>query len=310
MLHSLIGVHMHVFITGASGHVAAPVIAELLSAGHTVTGLARSDRAEKIVRARGADVRRGDIVDLDGLSAAAGEADGVIHLAFQHDGQYAGDLVGAAAADLPAVEAIGAALAGSGKSFVGTNATGALALGGFHGLLTETDVLASGIRIEAENLMVAIAQRNVRTSVVRLPPTVHSGGQFGFVSGLIPIARLTGVSGYLGDGANVWPSADTRDVARVYRLALESADPGSRLHAVAEEGIALRDIATLIGRRLDIPVTQIPADDAEQHFGFLTQFVGMNNPTSSKITRETIDWTPARPGLLTDLDDAQHFTTE
>lgn len=301
---------MHVFVTGASGHVAATVIPELLSAGHTVTGLARSERAAEVVRSRGADVRRGDLLDLDGLSSAVGEADGVIHLAFQHDGQYAGDLVGAAAADLRAIEAMGAALAGSGKPFVGTNATGALALAGCQGQLTEHDVLPGGLRIEAENVAVALAEQNVRTSVVRLPPTVHSDGQFGFVSGLIAIARATGVSGYLGDGANVWPSADTHDVARLYRLALESALPGSRLHAVAEEGIALRDIATVIGRRLSVRVAPVAEDDAERHFGHLSLFIGLDNPTSSKITRDTLGWTPTRPGLLADLDAAQHFTAE
>ena len=294
---------MRVFVTGASGHIASAVIPELLSAGHAVIGLARSDGAAAAVRSLGADVRRGDLDDLDGLSAAVREADGVIHLAFQHEDQRAGDLASAVAADLRAIETMGVALKGSDRPFVGTCATGALILAGFHGQLTERDVRPGGPRIDAENTVVALAEQGVRSSVVRLPPTVHSLGRFGFVSGLIAIARATGVAGYLGDGTNRWPSADTRDVGRLYRLALESAPAGSRLHAVTEEGIALRDIAAVIGRRLGVPVAAIAAEDAERHFGFLSGFVGLDNPTSSQITRDTLGWTPTRPGLISDLDE-------
>ncbi len=294
---------MRVFVTGASGHIASAVIPELLSAGHAVIGLARSDGAAAAVRSLGADVRRGDLDDLDGLSAAVREADGVIHLAFKHEDQRAGDLASAVAADLRAIEAMGVALKGSDRPFVGTCATGALILAGFHGQLTERDVRPGGPRIDAENTVVALAEQGVRSSVVRLPPTVHSLGRFGFVSGLIAIARATGVAGYLGDGTNRWPSADTRDVGRLYRLALESAPAGSRLHAVTEEGIALRDIAAVIGRRLGVPVAAIAAEDAERHFGFLSGFVGLDNPTSSQITRDTLGWTPTRPGLISDLDE-------
>jgi len=294
---------MRVFVTGASGHIASAVIPELLSAGHAVIGLARSDGAAAAVRSLGADVRGGDLDDLDGLSAAVREADGVIHLAFKHEDQRAGDLASAVAADLRAIETMGVALKGSDRPFVGTCATGALILAGFHGQLTERDVRPGGPRIDAENTVVALAAQGVRSSVVRLPPTVHSLGRFGFVSGLIAIARATGVAGYLGDGTNRWPSADTRDVGRLYRLALESAPAGSRLHAVTEEGIALRDIAAVIGRRLGVPVAAIAAEDAERHFGFLSGFVGLDNPTSSQITRDTLGWTPTRPGLISDLDE-------
>ncbi len=301
---------MRVFVTGASGHIASAVIPELLSAGHTVTGLARSDRAAAVVQSRGADVRRGDLDDLDGLSAAVREADGVIHLAFKHEEQHAGDLAGAVAADLRAIETMAAALKGSDKPLVGTSATGALILAGFQGQLTEHDVRPGGPRIDAENTMVALAEQRVRSSVVRLPPTVHSLGRFGFISGLIAIARATGVAGYLGDGNNRWPSADTRDVGRLYRLALESAPAGSRLHAVAEEGIALRDIATVIGRHLAVPIAPVAGEDAEQHFGHLSIFVGLDNPTSSQITRDTLGWTPTRPGLISDLDEEHYFAPE
>ena len=292
---------MRVFVTGASGHIASAVIPELLAGGHTVTGLARSDRAAAAVRSLGADVRRGDLDDLDALSTAAGEADGVIHLAFKHDEQNKGDLAAAAAADLRAIEAMGVALHGSGKAFVGTCATGALALAGFEGQLTENDTRPAGPRVDAENTVIALAENGVRTSVIRLPPTTHSHGGYGFVSGLIEIARATGVAGYLGEGQNRWPSVHTSDVGRLYRLALESAKPGSRLHAVAEEGIALRDIATEISSHLDVPVASLAAEDAQEHFGHLSMFVALDNPTSSLVTRQTLNWTPTGPGLLADL---------
>ncbi len=301
---------MRVFVTGASGHIASAVIPELLSAGHAVTGLARSDRAAAAVQSLGADVRRGDLDYLDGLSTAVHGADGVIHLAFKHEEQHSGDLAGAVAADLRAIETMGAALKGSDKPLVGTCATGALILAGFQGQLTEHDVRPGGPRIDAENTVIALAEQGVRSSVVRLPPTVHSHGRYGFVSDLIAIARTTGVAGYLGDGKNRWPSADTRDVGRLYRLALESAPAGSRLHAVAEEGITLRDIATVIGRRLGIPIAPVAAENAEQHFGHLSIFVSLDNPTSSQITRDTLGWTPTRPGLISDLDKEHNFAAE
>ena len=295
---------MHVFVTGASGNIAAAVIPELLRAGHTVTGLARSDAAAAVVRALGAEVRAGDLDDLDGLAVAAREADGVLHLAFRLDLQRAGDLAGAVAADLRAIEALGAALHGSDKVFVGTNATGALALAGAVGGLTEGTVLPGGPRIDAENAVIAMAEHGVRSSVVRLPPTVHSHGEFGFVSELLQIARTSGISGYLGDGQNRWPSAETRDVAVLYRLALESAAAGSRLNAVAEEGITLREIAAAVGRVTGTEVAVVADGEAEEHFGHLQMFVGLDNPTSSAITRDTLGWSPTRPGLLTDLQTA------
>ena len=298
------GVVVHVLVTGASGNIAAAVVPELLSAGHTVTGLARSDRAAAAVRALGAEVRRGDLDDLDGLAAAAAAADAVVHLAFKHDLQQAGDLPAAAAADLRAIEAMGAALQGSGKVFVGTGATGALALAGHRGELTESDVLPGGPRIDAENAVVALAEQGVRSTVVRLAPTVHGDGAYGFASQLLQIARARGTSGYLGEGANRWPSVDTRDVAVLYRLAAESAPAGSRWHAVAEQGVALREIAAAVGRRLGVEVTAVPDEEADERFGHLRMFVDLDNPTSSRTTREALGWTPTRPGLLADLETA------
>jgi nucleoside-diphosphate-sugar epimerase len=254
------------------------------------------------VRSLGASVRRGDLDDLEGLAAAARAADGVIHLAFKHDEMRSGDLAAAAAADLRAIETMGAALDGSGKPLVGTNGVLGLVMAGFQRRLTEHDTLPGGPRIDAENTVIALASQGVRSSVIRLAPAVHSRGRFGFVSGLIAIARATGVSGYAGNGDNRWPAAHTLDIGHLYRLALESAPAGSRLHAVAEEGIALRDIATVIGRRLAVPAASIAAEDAGRHFGYLSGFIGLDNPASSKVTRDLLGWTPARPGLLADLD--------
>jgi nucleoside-diphosphate-sugar epimerase len=300
---------MRVFVTGASGHIASAVIPELLSAGHTVTGLARSDRSAAVVRSLGAEVWRGDLDDLDGLSAAVREADGVIHLAFNEDEARSGNMAGAVTADLRAIEAMGASLAGTDEPFVGTSPTGAMAMAGFQGLLTENDTLPGGGRVEAENTVIAFAGQGVRSSVVRLPQ-VHSRGRYGFVSGLIDIARATGISGYIGQGSNLWPATDTRDVAPVHRLALESAPTGSRLHAVAEEGITVREIATTIGRRLDVPVAPVATEDAERHFSYLSAIAGLDNPASSQITRDTLGWTPTRPGLISDLEQDRNLAAK
>jgi nucleoside-diphosphate-sugar epimerase len=292
---------MRVFVTGASGHIASAVIPELTSAGHSVLGLARSERSVEVVRSLGAEVRRGDLDDLECLTAAAHESDCVIHLAFKHDEMRSGDLGGAAAADLRAIETMGAALQGTGKPFVGTNGLLGLLLAGFRGRLTEHDVWPGGPRIDAENRVIALAEEGVRTSVVRLPPTVHSGGRYGFASGLMAVAQAKGVSGYIGDGTNRWPAVDTRDAGRLYLRALESAPAGSRLHAVAEEGIALRDIAAAIAGRLSVPVAPVAPEDATEHFGYLAAFIGLDAPTSSQSTRALLDWNPAHPGLIADL---------
>lgn len=294
---------MRVFVTGASGHVGAAVVPELVAAGHTVIGLARSARAAATVRALGAEVRRGDLADLDGLRLAARDADGVIHLAFQHDELLAGDLRAAASADVLAVQAIGAALRGTYKPLVGTNATVAVALAAFGGVLTEYDRLPGGPRIDTENEVIGLSAHGVRSSVVRLPPAVHSNGAFGFVSGLIDLAAAARVSGYVGDGANRWPAVDTRDAAVLYRLALESAPAGSCLHAVAEDGVPLCDIAAAVGSRVGVDVGPVEWEPAGQHFRHLGPFIGLDNPTSSRITRNVMGWAPTRPGLLADLAD-------
>ncbi|MGH6657803.1 MAG: NAD-dependent epimerase/dehydratase family protein, partial [Actinocrinis sp.] len=240
---------MRVFVTGASGHVASAVIPELVGAGHQVVGLARSDKAAAAVAALGAEVRRGDLDDLDTLRDAAATADGVIHLAFKHDVVQSGSMADAAQADLRVVETIGEALAGSGKPLVTTSGTLLLAfLGDLGRPGTEHDVLESGPRVDSENAVVKLAERGVRSSVVRLAPTTHSALDLhGFVPDLIGIARDTGVSGYVGDGSNRWSAGHTLDAARVYRLALEKAPAGSRFHPTGDDGVQFREIAETIG---------------------------------------------------------------
>ncbi|WP_063038969.1 SDR family oxidoreductase [Nocardia pseudovaccinii] len=299
---------MRTFITGASGHIGSAVIPELLDAGHEVVGLARSNEAAVAVAKAGADVHRGDLDDLDNLRAAAAAADGVIHLAFKHEAMQTGDYAGAIAADLRAIETIGAALAGTGKPFVGTSGTLTLASAGLTRAGTEADALDAGPRVDAENAVVALADHGVRSAVVRLPPTVHSSlDHYGFVPILIAIARDKGVATYVGDGNNRWPAGHTLDAAHLYRLALETAPAGSRLHAVDDEGVPFREIAEAIGRHLDLPVISIPPEQADAHFGFLGPLVALDNPTSSVRTRELLTWKPTHPGLIEDLDQGHYF---
>jgi nucleoside-diphosphate-sugar epimerase len=301
---------MRVFVTGASGHLGSVVVPELLQAGHEVVGLARSEASAATVTALGADVRRGDLDDLGGLREAAAAADGVIHLAYKHDAMIAGDFAGAVAADLAAVQALADVLADTGKPLVGTSGTLMLTFAGLERTGTEDDVVAAGPRVDAENLVIGLAERGVRSSVVRLPPVVHSTtDQHGFIPTLIAIARAKGVSGYLGDGANRWPAGHTLDAGRLYRLALDKAPAGSRLHAVGDEGIPVRRIAETIGRHLGVPTASIQPEEAEAHFGFLSALVARDNPTSSARTQQLLGWEPVHPGLIADLDQGHYFTT-
>ena len=299
---------MRVFITGASGHIGSAVIPELLAAGHQVVGLARSDASAAAVTALGAEVQRGSLDDLDGLRDAASASDGVIHLAFKHQEMNSGDFEAAVAADLRAIEVIGEALVGTGKPLVGTSGTLMLLFGGVEGVGTEADAGESGPRIDAENAVIALAEQGVRSSVVRLPPTVHSSlDRTGFVPALIRFARDKGHAGFVGDGANRWPAVHTLDAAHLYRLALEGAPAGTRLHAVGDEGVPFREIAAVIGRHLDLPTESIPAEDVGAYFDYLAFFVSLDNPTSSARTQELLDWHPTRPGLLEDLDEGHYF---
>jgi nucleoside-diphosphate-sugar epimerase len=297
---------MRVFVTGASGHVASALVPELLGTGHQVVGLARSDDSVAALEARGVEVVRGSLDDLDVIQEAARGADGVVHLAFKHDQMMSGNYEDAVTADLRAIDAIGEAVAGTGKPFVGTSGTLFLSALGRTG--TESDTLPSGPRIDAENKVIGLADRNVRSSVVRLPPTVHSElDHQGFIPILIMIARNTGTASYVGDGANRWPAGHTLDAGHLYRLALEKAPAGTRLHAVGDEGVPFRAIAESIGRHLNLPVTSIEPDAAAGHFGFLAPLVTLDNPTSSAITRELLGWQPMHPGLLEDMDKGHYF---
>jgi nucleoside-diphosphate-sugar epimerase len=300
---------MRVFVTGASGHIGSAVVPELLGAGHRVVGLARSDSSAAKLSAAGADVLRGGLDDLDGIGQAAAGADGVIHLAFKHEAMRSGDFVGAAGTDLRVVETIGAALEGSGRPFVSTSGTLMLTMAGVAGPLgTEQDVADAGPRVDSENTMIALSDRGVRSSVVRLPPLVHSSlDHHGFGPTLIAIARDKGVSGYVGDGTNRWPAVHTLDAARAYRLALESAPAGSRLHAVADQGVPFRDIAGVIGRQLGVPTASVSSEEASDHFSFLGAFVSLDNPTSSDYTRRLLGWEPVHPGLIEDLGEGHYF---
>jgi len=300
---------MRVFVTGASGHIGSAVVPELLSAGHEVVGLARSDASATALERAGAAVHRGDLDDLAGLAEAAAAADGVIHLAFKHEAMLSGEMESAAAADLRAIETIGEALADTDRPFVITGGTALLSMSGVEGRAgTEEDAFDGPGRIASENAAIALAERGVRSSAVRLPPTVHSSlDRHGFVPALIGMARERGVSGYLGDGANRWPAVHTLDAAHLYLLALEDAAPGSRLHAVDDEGVPFKQIAEAIGRGLGLPVQEIEPEAAAEHFSFLARFVAIDNPASSARTRETLDWAPTHPDLLADLAEDHYF---
>ncbi len=303
---------MKVFVTGASGYIGSAIVRELLAAGHQVLGLARSDTSAASLAAASAEVHRGHLNDLDSLRNGAAAADGVIHLAFVYDFS---DFQGAAQTDLRAIETIGAVLEGSDKPFVITSGTLMLTFflpPGHVG--TEKDVANPGSaapRIASENATIALAKHGVRSSIVRLAPTVHSEwDKRGFVPSLIGIARDKGVSAYVGDGSNRWPAVYMPDAAHLFRLALEKAPAGSVLHGAGEEGVPFREIAEAIGRQLRLPVVSITAEDAGAHFGFLSAFVPADNPTSSKQTRELLGWQPEGPGLIADIEQGHYFNHE
>jgi nucleoside-diphosphate-sugar epimerase len=259
------------------------------------------------VTALGATPHRGDIDDLDGLAKAAADADGVIHLAFDHDRMRTGDWAAALAADLAVLHAFGDALAGTGKPLVGTSGTLAVANLGRPG--TEQDPGHPGGRTDGENAVLGFADRGVRSSVVRVPPITHSAlDRHGFARTLIAIAKQAGVAGYPGDGTSRWAAGHTLDVGHLYRLALEGAPAGTRWHAAGDEGIPQREIAQSIGGHLGLPAGSIPEDRLQEHFGFLAAVIALDNPTSTQATRRILGWQPTHPGLLADFDHGDYFT--
>jgi nucleoside-diphosphate-sugar epimerase len=293
---------MRVFVTGASGWIGSAVVPELLSAGHQVVGLARTDASAEAVAAAGAEVQRGSLDDLDSLRAGAEKSDGVIHLAFVHDFSA---MEAAAATDLRAIETFGDELEGSDRPLV--IASGALGMAPGR-VATERDQQGHAApRTLNERAALALAAQGVRSSSVRLAPSVHGEGDHGFIATLAGIARERGVSGYIGDGTNRWPAVHRSDIARLYRLAVEQAPAGSVLHGIAEEGVPVRSIAEVIGRKLDLPVVSVDPDDAADHFSWLGRFLAFDSPVSSSLTRDLLGWTPTGPTLLEDLE-AGYYT--
>lgn len=274
---------MRVFVTGATGYIGSAVIRELINAGHQVVGLARSDHSAVKLKEAGVEVHHGDIEDLDSLRSGVATADGIIHLAFNHDfSKFDRTLK----VDMHAIEAMGASLEGSGKPFV---------------------ITAHANGEDAENIALLLAERGVRTSIIELCPLVHGEGDVGFIPSLINIAKSKGFSAYVEEGTNRCPAVHRLDAAHLFRLALEKAPAGSRLNGVADEGVPFRDIASVIGQHLNVPVASIAREEADDHFGFLSTLAALDIPRSSIATRELLGWKPVQPALISDLEQSHYF---
>jgi nucleoside-diphosphate-sugar epimerase len=310
---------MHVFVTGGTGHSGPYIISDLVAAGHEVTALVRSDAGASAVAELGAKVRHGSLDDLDGLKEAAAAADGVIHVAHRQDLLPSGGLDAVAAAEVHIMLAYGEALAGTGKPLVVSASIGSPGWEGLGRPATEEDPALPGgeaykgtlrVRNIVETTVVGLAQRGVRSSVVRIPPIMHSDtDKAGLLPLLIGLAKDKGAIGFAGDGTNRWPAVHARDLASLFRLALEKGPAGRSWHAVADEGIPFRKIAEAIGGLLKVPAISIPADVLmlPGYFGFLANLVTLDLPASNLVTRQTLGWKPAQPGMLEDLDNGHYF---
>jgi nucleoside-diphosphate-sugar epimerase len=291
---------MRIFVTGASGWIGSAVIPELRAQGHVVLGLARSDAAADKVAVSGAEVMRGDVQDLGVLRAGAEQADAVVHLAFRHDVAWSGRFEEAAGSDRAAIEVFGEVLAGSDRPLAVAAGMAGLKPGG---IATEKDMPNDEVspRAASELAVLALAGRGVRSMSVRFAPTVHGAGDHGFISRIVDADRGHGTAGYAGNGENRWAAVHRSDAARLVRLGIEHAPGGSVLHAVGEEGVAMRDIANAISQRFELPATAISPEDAVERFGFLGQFVGLDMAASSAITRELLGWEATGPTLVQDI---------
>jgi nucleoside-diphosphate-sugar epimerase len=297
---------MRVFVTGATGFVGSVVVAELLGAGHEVLGLARSNKSAAALEKAGAKVHRGSLEDAASLRRGVAWAEGVIHTGFNHDFLHFAENC---LLDQRAIEAMGEELAGSTRPIVVTTGTGLITKGR---AVTEEDSahpVSAAFPRASEAAAYALVERGIHASVVRLPPSVHGAGDHGFVPILINIARQQGVSAYIGDGLNPWSAVHRQDAAVIFRLALERGAKGARYHAVAEENILFREIATEIGRQLQVPVVSKSQEEAEVHFTWFTRFAGMEAAASAQKTRELLDWKPVQPGLLVDMEHAGYFAS-
>ena len=293
---------MRVFMTGATGFVGSAIVGELLGAGHRVVGLARSDAAAAALAAMGAEAHRGDLEDLEALRSGAAACDGVIHCGFIHDFSK---FAQSCEVDRRAIEALGAALAGSDRLLIVTSGSALLSPGQ---LATEdTEAPSDGPPRVSEQAAFAAASRGTRIAVVRLPPSVHGDGDGGFVPLLIGMARQKGEAAFIGDGSNHWPAVHRLDAAAAYRLVLEKGEAGARYHAVAEEGVPFREIAAVIGRRLGVQTVGKPPEQAAEYFGWFTRFASIDNRVSSRTTREALGWAPTGPGLIADIDRPAYF---
>ncbi len=292
--------NLRVFVTGATGFIGSAVVPELIRAGHRVLGLARSDSGAQALRAAGAEVLQGSLADLDILRKGASECDGVIHLAFIHDFS---NFQACCEADRLAIETMGEVLVGSGRPLIVSSGTLLLKPGS-----TEDDEAPTGrIPRVSEPTALDFASRGVRAMSIRLSPSVHGDGDHGFVPMIIAVARSKGVSAYIGDGANRWSGVHRLDAAVLYRLALEKGTAGARFHAVADEGVPIRELATVIGSRLNIPVVSKSHEEAAEHFTWMAHFLAIDAPTTSKLTQERLGWKPTQPGLIADVEEGSYF---